>query len=483
MSSRHPFDEHFRKGLGKQEMPIPNGIWNNIEKELRKNRFRTILPWLLAFSIVVIAGGVYYFSGQYVTDDNANARALNKSEDQNTQSNDKVTLMNKKEEQLSEIELNIYKEKNKIKSNIDNDQVKEASSGTFPESIKKYRASSALNNNTEIELASQTGTLISENSEGNNQFHQDENLIDKVSVNNSIDNTIDSRTGFNVRSLDKITSYRTDMLSYKELPLSKLRNLRDRNCDDQSFNPGKIFLEFSYGAYKGSMNFHTTDAQFEEYRDLRDKGEVFKSGSNLQALVGFQIGKRLYFKTGISYTRVVSDYLFIDQINKRIITDTIFDPNTGQIKEVRTREEDITYQGKNDYTFVEIPLLLTYGWQFNKLGIGLTTGPMINLSFSREGELPNQNGQGIDLNDGEWNELGIYRRTAGLSWIAGLQFSYQTYRNVELFVEPRIVAGLNSITLEDDGLQEDVAKRAYPLSQRLFQYGVNVGLRYIINDN
>ena len=96
--------------------------------------------------------------------------------------------------------------------------------------------------------------------------------------------------------------------------------------------------------------------------------------------------------------------------------------------------------------------------------------------------MPNINGQGVDLDSGKWNDLGIYRRTAGLSWVAGLQFSYQTYRNVELFVAPRIVAGLNSITLQDDGLEEDVSKRAYPLSQKMFQYGVNVGLRYIIND-
>jgi hypothetical protein len=191
------------------------------------------------------------------------------------------------------------------------------------------------------------------------------------------------------------------------------------------------------------------------------------------------MGNRLFFKTGISYNRVTTDYRFVDQINKRSITDSIWNPVRNDW-DVIERQIDIVISGTNSYTFVDIPLLLSYGFQFNKLGIALTAGPMVNLSFAREGQLPDFEGKGIDLSGGVWNDREIYRKTAGINLFTSVQISYQTYRNVELFVEPRLVLPMNSLTLENDGREPDIAKISYPISQRLFQYGVGIGLRYSI---
>jgi len=477
MKDRQPIDEMFRKKLSDFSLPVTDAMWQNIEQGIKKNRFRILLPWIISgTSAIIVSAAVYWLVFREVGQDNVPLISG---------TNSAVTQYpDTKETDINSTEIT------EIKSDIDivkdNSYIANGGNATEGSSALVDKGQSLPDKTTDVtESPRATG-----NSSRGKTENSGKNSAAITSTGTSYENTIsgivdgipeeEGTTTLLLGDEFKRTAAQhlpvTIMaMEDREMALPKLRKIRDRNCDNAAFSAGRTFLELSYGLHKGNISFRSTGPEFDGYMKLREDGEAWKNGTHIQALIGFQVSRNMYFKTGISYNRVESDYYFVDQVNKRKITDSIWN---GSEWEVTEREVDIVISGTNSYTFVDIPLLLSYGWQFNRFGVALTTGPMINLSFSREGQLPSLIGQGIDLAEGKWNDREIYRKTAGLNWFTSVQLSYQTYKNVELFLEPRFIAGLNSLTLENDGTEPDVSKISYPIGQRMIHYGLGVGLRY-----
>lgn len=478
MKERQPIDDLFRDKLSNFDLPVTEEMWNSIEKGIRKNRNRILLPWIITGSAIVIIATAVFLTQQSGTIEDLQEERMDTAGQEEAQASEKFDVTNNAEFQglVSNNEnINIKGSKKEIVDSYNTEQ-----DNTSSIDLKRESASSVRDNGTSREHQ-QGGVMENDRGAISTEVTKIDETVtnDKVGNEDALDEIQESSMTTQrsyIRSEAIGTPYYAGVTSIgHKMVQPSLRKIRDRNCDDEAFSSSRMFLELSYGLQKGNMIFNSTGSAFDDYNELRKEGEVFKNGTHLQALIGFQMGKRLYFKTGISYNRIESDYYFVDQINKREIRDSIWN---GSEWVVNIRETDISISGINTYTFVDIPLLLSYGWQFNKLGIALTTGPMINLSFSREGQLPNLIGQGIDLSEGQWNDREIYRKTAGLNWFTSVQLSYQTHKNVELFIEPRFLSGLNSLTLENDGQEPDVSKISYPISQRMMQYGVGIGLRY-----
>lgn len=478
MKERQPIDDLFRDKLSNFDLPVTEEMWNSIEKGIRKNRNRILLPWIITGSAIVIIATAVFLTQQSGTIEDLQEERMDTAGQQEAQASEKFDVTNNAEFQglVSNNEnINIKGSKKEIVDSYNTEQ-----DNTSSIDLKRESASSVRDNGTSREHQ-QVGVMENDRGTISTEVTKIDETVtnDKVGNEDALDEIQESSMTTQrsyIRSEAIGTPYYAGVTSIgHKMVQPSLRKIRDRNCDDEAFSSSRMFLELSYGLQKGNMIFNSTGSAFDDYNELRKEGEVFRNGTHLQALIGFQMGKRLYFKTGISYNRIESDYYFVDQINKREIRDSIWN---GSEWVVNIRETDISISGINTYTFVDIPLLLSYGWQFNKLGIALTTGPMINLSFSREGQLPNLIGQGIDLSEGQWNDREIYRKTAGLNWFTSVQLSYQTHKNVELFIEPRFLSGLNSLTLENDGQEPDVSKISYPISQRMIQYGVGIGLRY-----
>lgn len=498
MRDQHPMDEFFARKLADHTIPVTDDMWNRIASGIEKKRRRYLWIWLLAGTVILSAGfGGYilFLSDPFSNDNNPEANnqlelAINEpviagNDPENSDETKgssfiidaKEGIISSNSNQVSDKELNtnIY---------LYNINKSEEGPHSDPESIadgisyaQEVPVDEKINPSEQDEMAAmkkvkdsyggpvQPGSASTKRSD----IIRSEG---KVALDHSSDPAFVQLPG-------SISSAQFSMTKYNSMKMPRVRNIRDRNCEDEAFSAGRTFLEFSYGLQQGNVIFRSTGPQFDDYRDFRSAGETWKNGTHLQALIGFQMGNRLFFKTGISYNRVTTDYRFVDQINKRSITDSIWNPVKNDW-DVIERQIDIVISGTNSYTFVDIPLLLSYGFQFNKLGVAVTAGPMVNLSFAREGQLPDFEGKGIDLSGGVWNDREIYRKTAGINLFTSVQLSYQTYRNVELFVEPRLVLPMNSLTLENDGREPDIAKISYPISQRLFQYGVGIGLRYSI---
>lgn len=530
MSKRHPLDDALQNKLRDYSMPVPPEMWQNIEGEMSRKRYPVWLPWIMSTVAVATLGLVGYL---LLSDD-----AINKTKSDNspepTADASRIQVIDSEEDKYS------------LSERLSKDDGIEDHSGktVTDEALLETGGESQASNSTELlqypeqEGLRESGALLSSEAIISSEDKRNSNRKRNNKVHSGLSNMdrTDSDVGANNASLKKAEEYPKDeqiesvsvkvedelvesqnlsdagkyTLSNRDarlaalgtapaaslnnwtptyyvhsdaesMGLPKLRKLRDRNCEDEQFSPGNIFLEFSYSLHHGNLNFRSTDEIFDSYANLRTNGEQFKLSRQFQGLIAFQVGKRAYFKTGISLNVIESDYYFVDQVNKRTIRDSIWNDRTMEY-EVTETVADIYIDGINKYTFIDIPLLFSYGWQFNKIGMNLTTGPLVNISFTREGSLPSLIGQGIDLDDGLWNDRDIYRKTAGLSWFLSTQISYQAYRNVDIYIEPRIISGLNSVTLENDGKEVEISKTSYPLSQRVFQYGVGAGLRFSLNN-
>lgn len=511
MKKREIMDDLFREKLAGHTLPVTDKMWMGIEKHIQKKKFRTLLSWYIVGGLLLLSllgFGAYYFISKQASDAPANDSTAaifhnkidNSQNNVNPESNVTSNLMNIEDGERKSVESSINKNTNVQKTDNETSIVNSAASVPGTEALNTAGKTERVRNDVPgkafpLAERSQAGgeAALAENYHNNNTASGQESVNSTSNKNaqkdaqmfpsksdklNSSSGTNSTRTA--IPSLAELYSedLTNRVIAYEAFSKPRSRTLRDRNCEDETFKAPRTFIEISYGMHRGDMIFKSTGSAFDEYNRMRNQGEVFKSGSQLQALVGIQMGERLFFKTGISYTKVESDYYFVDQLNKRIIKDSIWN---GQEWEVTERETDIFISGVNSYSFIDIPLLLSYGLQFNKLGVSLTAGPMINLAFMRSGKLPNDMGQGIPLDDGMWNDKEIYRKTAGISLFTGLQLSYQTYRNVELYIEPRMIAGLNPLTLENDGLEPDASKINYPVSHKMFQYGVGVGIRFSLN--
>lgn len=496
MRDQHPMDDFFARKLRGHSIPVTDDMWKNIASGVEKKRRRYLWIWLLAGAVILTAGlgGYIWFSSDTATKENIRVTA---KQPELTQ---KVIMPRANDKMNTDVNIgSVNRTVDEEKRSLDNkNKIADKEYFTHNGSININKSAKGLN----------VDQVIYENGDLQEWFRGEKNNISGQFIKNDTINKNDalvdqSQTVYVGGSTSDVTpaeekSYNTDaaeysyiespasisgaqfsIMNFQSMRMPRVRNIRDRNCEDEAFSAGRTFLEFSYGLQQGNMIFRSTGPQFDDYRDFRGEGETWRNGTHLQALIGFQMGNGLFFKTGISYNRMTSDYRFVDQVNKRNITDSIWNPVKNDW-DVFERQTDIVISGTNVYTFVDIPLLLSYGFQFNKLGVALTAGPMVNLSFGREGQLPDFEGKGIDLSDGVWNDRDIYRKTAGINLFTSVQISYQTYRNVELFIEPRLILPMNSLTLENDGTEPDIAKISYPISQRMFQYGLGIGFRYSI---
>jgi hypothetical protein len=538
MSKRHPLDDAFQNKLRDYSMPVPSEMWQNIESEMSRKKYPVWLPWVMGTTALAILALVGYLLISSDADNRSrisdtpeptaatNGMQVIDSEDNTIKLSDELSTVRSTKDGLerdhsvnakantaatansNEVVLNTVDENQGNQLNKFSQPVKAESEQTSDRALFNNSKNSSIKEKRKaaIELANTVGSEPFARSSSGSSYDKKEDLAQVAlkesgyAIGSDDGSGIERDTEAGTSALSDISTELTksglvrvptslnnnspvyNVLSDDEsMGLPKLRKIRDRNCEDEQFSPGNIFLEFSYSLHHGNFNFRPTEDIFNTYASLRSNGEQFNVSKQFQGLIAFQVGKRSYFKTGISLNVLQSDYYFVDQMNKRKIIDSIWNDKTMEY-EVTERETDIYIDGVNRYIFVDIPLLFSYGWQFNKFGMNLTTGPMVNISFTREGRLPNLIGQGIDLQDGLWNDRDIYRKTAGLSWFLSTQISYQAYRNVDIYIEPRIISGLNSITLENDGAEMDQAKVSYPISQRIFQYGIGAGLRFSLNN-
>jgi hypothetical protein len=114
-------------------------------------------------------------------------------------------------------------------------------------------------------------------------------------------------------------------------------------------------------------------------------------------------------------------------------------------------------------TFVDVPLMIGYKWLGKRSGFALQGGVIFNVLFKQKGNLADFNYTASDVNTANQNP---FNATTGLSLAGGISTNHRLNDKLDLMIEPYTRYTLKPINNSN-----------YPLQQKLFTYGLFVGLR------
>lgn len=225
--------------------------------------------------------------------------------------------------------------------------------------------------------------------------------------------------------------------------------------------------------YQKTLNPKTTEGQ--ELAEMRRATEsyAFSYGLSLRLSAVFESG--LALRTGLFINQINEKFQFVDPDEQRsrvinvlidtLITgpmDTTFVFDTLSVIESGTRVRTVY----NRYQMIDLPLMIGTEFQSGKWTITSSAGVLINLAFSKRGEVLSASGKPRSFPDGE-SENDIFRAKLGLSLVGGFGVGYQIDSRYSLMLESRIKYNLKPLTIDD-----------YPIEQNYFVIGFQGGLRY-----
>ncbi len=233
----------------------------------------------------------------------------------------------------------------------------------------------------------------------------------------------------------------------------------------------------------GSYNFVNRAVKGQaDYLNTRKAAETPGSAFTLQLRTGYRLFEHsdvLYFRTGLSYSRINETLKFnkteyYQSVEDRQVTGVIVDPITGPrtitytVHDTVTKSRVTPVTSNNRYTFVDVPLVLTWNAYTNKrLTLNASAGMMVNLSFTQQGQILGPvNNEIIDLSQAG-NPFRAYAGAdllfnVGAAWKLGGEQSH-----FDLLFEPGLRLGLGSLT-----------KGGSEFSQRYQTLNLFTGLRY-----
>ena len=215
--------------------------------------------------------------------------------------------------------------------------------------------------------------------------------------------------------------------------------------------------------------------QVSNYISRRDSAEKMQISYSALMRINLFINRNIFINTGISFSQRKEKFSiehrwqthedYID--SSKFIT--IIDPFEGNtiyktydtLDYVRTNKETLNHN--LTMTFLDIPAMIGYKWLGKRSGIAVQGGVIFNLLFKQKGSIADFNYTANDVAQPDQNP---FNTTAGLSLAGGISTNHKLTDKLDLMIEPHTRYTLKPIN-----------NSSYPLQQKLFSYGLNVGLR------
>lgn len=207
----------------------------------------------------------------------------------------------------------------------------------------------------------------------------------------------------------------------------------------------------------------------------RDSAERARLAYSSTLRLNFFINKNLFFNTGINYAQRREKFSILHkwQTHEEYIDSskyvTYVDPFAGNMiyKTYDTLDYVTTHKDTLHHNlvmrFVDIPAMAGYKWLGKRSGIAIQGGLMFNLLFKQKGTIANFN---YTANDVQLSYQNQFKTHTGISICGGIVTNHRLRDNIELLLEPHATYTLKPINIE-----------SYPLQQKLFSYGLRVGMR------
>jgi hypothetical protein len=215
--------------------------------------------------------------------------------------------------------------------------------------------------------------------------------------------------------------------------------------------------------------------QVQDYISRRDSAEKVRISYSALLRLNLFINRNIFINSGISFSQRTEKFSiehkwethedYID--SSKFIT--IIDPFAGNtiyktydtLDYVRTFKENLNHN--LTMTFIDVPVMIGYKWLGKRAGIAVQGGVVYNLLFKQKGTIANFNYTANDVSSTTQNP---FNATTGLSLAGGISSNYKLTNKLDLLIEPHTRYVLKPIN-----------NASYPLQQKLFVYGLNVGLR------
>lgn len=207
----------------------------------------------------------------------------------------------------------------------------------------------------------------------------------------------------------------------------------------------------------------------------RDSAERLRIAYSALMRVNLFINKNIFIHSGISFSQRKEKFSiehkwqthedYIDS-SKYV---TIVDPFVGNViyKTYDTLDYVSTYKETLEHnlvmSFLDVPIMVGYKWIGKRSGIALQAGAICNLLFKQKGIIADYNYTANDVTKENQNP---FNTSAGLSIAGAISSNFKLSDKLDLLIEPHTRYVLKPIS-----------SNAYPIQQKIFTYGLNVGLR------
>ncbi|MEL6804326.1 MAG: hypothetical protein AAFO91_11175, partial [Bacteroidota bacterium] len=249
--------------------------------------------------------------------------------------------------------------------------------------------------------------------------------------------------------------FNESLMSDEETTTTEIeRYLVDRQIDYQpleelSIKPVRIQnrfeLELSLGPAYANQILKASSEVFRPDLDAREVSEFPHLSYSGVARLRYRLRNGFSVSGGIGYTAL---------------------RNRLEYEMPRQGEDALLVESTNSSSLMELPIMLGYELPGEKVKLGISAGPVINLLSSANGSyLSSESMMPI-----EFNEAGVYNSTAGIAWRINLSTSYPIGQSgTRLLVEPTFSHYPKSFTSD-----------AYPISERYWMAGLQLGIRKLL---
>lgn len=242
-----------------------------------------------------------------------------------------------------------------------------------------------------------------------------------------------------------------------ELAMYERLNASEPKCADFGTGNWRFYVEALASPDLSFRNLEAREAAFEEYADFRNSTEDRMYAFSVALRLAMVSESGLTMRTGINYSQINEKFRYENGSEERTVIDLIYD-NSGNVIGADTsvvigKRTKVTY---NQYQMLDIPFLLGYEFEMDRLSFNVNAGAYLNLLFKQEGDfLSPQNLEPVSFDSGNPDAYPAFKQQAGLGWYGSLGVVYKLNPLLDLMIEPHFKVFPKSVTRDQYGLRQN----------------------------
>lgn len=230
-----------------------------------------------------------------------------------------------------------------------------------------------------------------------------------------------------------------------------------------------FYTELLGGIELPLREFQPRNAEADAYARLREKTEFPSSAFSSSLRFSAISDQGIALRTGLQYAQINERFSYYNENEQRTIITDIYDSAGHLIRTDTVWVAGAEYKADNRYKMINVPLILGYERDFGRLTFAMNAGISLNLWMDASGQYlsPNDLQQPVSFGSASSaTEKNTYQTNIGLGWYGSLGIIYEIKHRWQLMAEPAFRIHPKSLT-----------RGNYPLDQRYFVAGLNLGIR------